>query len=53
MAKMRKPVKPLPKRNVVARDAEPRPGAGPMKDKRQVSRQQRKVKDRDLDPDRD
>jgi hypothetical protein len=40
-----KPTK-LKKRNVVARDAKPRPGAGPMKDKKQLSRQEQKVEDR-------
>jgi hypothetical protein len=39
-----KPTK-LKKRNVVARDAEPRPGAGPMKDKKKLSRQERKIAD--------
>src|SRR5690606_12289765 len=38
-----KPPKPLKKRNIIARDTPPRPGAGPMKEKGKPSRQEEKV----------
>jgi hypothetical protein len=39
--------KPTPpkKRNIIARDAKPRTSAGPMKDKKKLSRQEQKVED--------
>jgi len=39
-----KPAKPK-KRNIIARDAEPRSSAGPMKDKKKLSRQQQRIAD--------
>ena len=35
----------LKKRNIIARDAKPRTSAGPMKDKKKLSRQEQKLED--------
>lgn len=42
----RKPEQAPRKRNVVARDAQPQPSAGPMKDKRRLSRQEQRLRDK-------
>ena len=38
--------KAVKKRNVVARDAQAQPSAGPMKDKRRLSRQEQRLRDK-------
>jgi len=46
VAKRRRPRKPKKGRNLVARAAQTRNSAGPMKDKRKLSRQQEKLRTR-------
>lgn|GEM_PF-4079943 len=46
MSKRRKAKNPKKGRNLIARAAHGRTGAGPMKDKRKLSRQQQKLRDR-------
>ena len=47
MARKKKAAPPK-KRNIIARDTPPRP-SGPMKDKRELSRQEQKIRDKKRD----